>query len=80
MKVWIIFEGCMGGFVELQLIEKIIFVVGLGQVKIKVKVCLINYWDIIMLMGLYFSGLVLWDMVLLFDGVGEVVEVGEGVI
>jgi len=79
MKAWIIPEGCTGGFGELQLIEKPTPVVGPGQVKIKVKACSTNYRDIVMPMGLYFSGPVSRDTVPLSDGAGEVVEVGQGV-
>jgi NADPH:quinone reductase-like Zn-dependent oxidoreductase len=79
MKAWTIPQGCTDGFTQLQLSDRPGPDLGPGQVKVKMKAWSTNYRDIVVPMGLYFSGPVSKDTVPLSDGAGEVIEVGEGV-
>lgn len=49
------------------------------QVLVRIRAAALNYRDLAIVMGRYFQGPVLRDMVPLSDGAGEVVAVGEGV-
>ncbi|WP_427965903.1 zinc-dependent alcohol dehydrogenase family protein [Altererythrobacter sp.] len=52
---------------------------GSGEVLVRVRACSLNYRDQAIMTGNYFGGRVYRDQVPLSDGVGEIVELGEGV-
>jgi NADPH:quinone reductase-like Zn-dependent oxidoreductase len=66
------------GLDNLQLVDRDIPVAGPGQVLIKMKAASLNFRDLLMVQGLYNPRQPL-PLVPCSDGVGEVVELGEGV-
>lgn len=76
MKAWIVNESF--GLENLKLVQRDEPEVGPGQLKLKMKAMCLNYRDLMMVKGQYNPRQPL-PLVPLSDGLGEVVEVGEGV-
>lgn len=52
---------------------------GPGQILVAMKACSLNYRDLVIPLGKYFTGPLREDVIALSDGSGEVVETGPGV-
>lgn len=76
--MWVLLLKVLGGFEILELLELFDLVVGLGQVLVVVKVCVINFFDVLIIEDKYqFKLLCLF--VLGGEIVGIIEQVGDGV-
>ncbi len=78
MRAWVLSAGA-SSLDDLHLVERETPTPGPGQVLIRVRACSINFRDQLIPQGLYMGGKASQDVILLSDGVGDVVGVGADV-
>lgn len=78
MRQWLVRQGSTT-FAGLELVDAREPVPALGEVKIRVRACSLNYRDQLIPLGKYMGRPVTQDSVPLSDGAGEIVALGEGV-
>lgn len=78
MKAWVLNQGATS-LDDLHLVERDVPRPGWGEVLIRMRACSLNFRDQAIVRGQYIGGPVAADTVLLSDGAGEIVGLGDGV-
>lgn len=78
MKAWVLRKGATS-LDDLHLVERDVPRPGWGEVLIRMRACSLNFRDQAIVRGQYIGGPVAADTVLLSDGAGEIVGLGDGV-